>query len=138
MRHVSAGLVVGDRVDGPAPMMRAVGDDLRVYLYRNTVDMRRGRNDLAAIAREAMAVEVFSSVMYLFVGRRFDTVKILYWHRNGFAVWHKVIEGDEKFYWPRLLEEEVITATNEQLNWLIDGYDVWTQPHKMLRYLHAS
>jgi transposase len=64
-------------------MMRAVGDDLRVYLYRKTVDMRRGRNGLAAIAREAMAADVFCGAMYLFVGRRFDTVKILYWERNG-------------------------------------------------------
>jgi hypothetical protein len=49
-----------------------------------------------------------------------------------------VIESDEKFHWPRLLEEEVITMTTEQLNWLLDGYDVWRQPHKMLRFLHPS
>jgi transposase len=119
-------------------MMRPVGDDLKVYLHRKTVDMRRGRNGLAAIAREAMAADVFSGALYIFVGRRFDTVKILYWHRCGFAVWHMVIESDEKFHWPRLLEEEVITMTTEQLNWLLDGYDVWRQPHKMLRYLHPS
>ena len=69
-------------------MMRPVGDDLKVYLYRKTVDMRRGRNGLAAIAREAMSTDVFSGALYIFVGRRFDTVKILYWHRCGFAVWH--------------------------------------------------
>ncbi len=119
-------------------MMRALGDELKVYLYRATVDMRRGRNGLAAITREAMPADVFSGALYLFVGRRFDTVKILYWHRNGFAVWHKVIEGDEKFHWPRLLQEEVVTLSTEQLNWLIDGYDIWTQPHKMLRFMHAS
>jgi transposase len=85
-----------------------------------------------------MAADVFSGALYIFVGRRFDTVKILYWHRCGFAVWHMVIESDEKFHWPRLLEDEVITMTTEQLNWLLDGYDVWRQPHKMLRFLHPS
>lgn len=35
-------------------MMRPVGEDLKMYLYRRPVDMRRGRNGLAALAREAM------------------------------------------------------------------------------------
>ena len=89
-------------------------------------------------ANGAMPADVFSGALYLYVGRRFDTVKILYWHRNGFAVWHKVIDSAEKFHWPRLLEEEVILLSTEQLNWLIEGYDIWTQPHKMLRFAHAS
>jgi hypothetical protein len=49
-----------------------------------------------------------------------------------------VIESDEKFHWSRLLEEEVITMTTEQLNWLLDGYDVWRQPHKMRCFLPTS
>ena len=118
--------------------MRPVGEDLAVYVHRAPVDMRRGRNGLAAIVRETMRLEVFSGALFIFVGRRFDTVKILYWDRNGFAIWHKVIESAEKFHWPRLLQEEVVMLTAEQLSWLLEGYDVWTQPHKMLRFAHAS
>ena len=33
-------------------MMRPVGDELKVYLHRKPVDMRRGRNGLA-IARQS-------------------------------------------------------------------------------------
>ena len=69
----------------------------------------------------------------VYVGRRFNAVKILYWHRNGFAVWHKLIEGRA-----RLLEQAVVTVTAEQLTWLLDGYDIWTQPHEMLRFSHAA
>jgi transposase len=96
-------------------MMRAVGDELKVYLHRKPVDMRRGRNGLAALAREVMQQDVFSGALFLFIGRRFDAIKILYWDRNGFAVWYKVIESHEKFHWPRLLQEEVITLTNEHV-----------------------
>ena len=118
-------------------MMRASGDALKVYLYRKCVDMRRGRNGLAALARELVQQDVFSGALFLFIGRRFDAIKILYWDRNGFVVWYKVIESREKFHWPRLLQEEVITLSCEQLNWLLEGYDVWTQPHQMLRLLHT-
>jgi hypothetical protein len=30
-------------------------------------------------------------------------------------------------HWPRLLQEEVVTLTREQLNWVLDGYDTRTQ-----------
>lgn len=59
-------------------------------------------------------------------------------YEDHFAVWHKVIEGREKFCWPRLMEQEVVTLTAEELEWLLDGYDIFRQPHKMLRFKHAA
>ncbi len=38
-------------------MMRPFGEDLKVYLCREPVDMRKGRNGLAALAQEAMKVD---------------------------------------------------------------------------------
>jgi transposase len=119
-------------------MMRPVGEELRIYLHRAPIDMRRGRNGLAAIAREVMQADPFAGGLFLFIGRRFDSLKLLYWERNGFALWWKKIESDEKYHWPRLLEEDVVTLSAEQLNWLLDGYDIWTQPHRMIRFSHVS
>lgn len=52
--------------------MRAVGQELRVYLHRAPVDMRRGRNGLAALARQVMQVDPFSGAMFIYVGQRLD------------------------------------------------------------------
>ena len=119
-------------------MLRPSAPDLKVYLHRAPIDMRRGRNGLAAIVREVMREDPFGGGLFLFIGKRFDALKILCWDRNGFSVWHKVIESDEKFHWPRLFEEDVVTLTSEQLTWLMDGYDVWAQPHRMLKLTHVS
>jgi transposase len=119
-------------------MMRPSAD-VQVYLHREPIDMRRGRNGLAALVREGMRQDPFATqALYVFIGRRYDTLKILGWDRNGFALWTKRIESDEKFHWPRILEEEVVTLTAEQLNWLLDGYDVWSAPHRMIRFTHVS
>jgi transposase len=118
-------------------MMRPVGE-VRVYLHRAPIDMRRGRNGLAALAKEVMLQDPFSKALFVFIGRKFDTLKILGWDRNGYALWYKKIESEEKFHWPRLLQEEVITLTVEQLNWLLDGYDVWSAPHRMIKFTHVS
>ena len=92
-------------------MMRPVGD-AKVYLHREPIDMRRGRNGLAALVREAMQQDPFApEALYVFVGRRYDTLKILGWDRNGFSIWSKKIESDEKYRWPRMLEEAVVALT---------------------------
>jgi transposase len=119
-------------------MMRPMGD-VQVYLHREPIDMRTGRNGLAALVREGMQQDPFAAqALYVFIGRRYDALKVLGWDRNGFAIWQKKIESEEKFHWPRLLEQDVVTLTAEQLNWLLDGYDVWSAPHRMIRFTHVS
>ena len=55
------------------------------------------------------------------------------------VVWYKVIEGGEKFSWPRHLDAESITLSAEQLEWLLDGYDVWKmKPHQHLHFSHVN
>ena len=106
-------------------MMRLVGEGLQVFLYRASIDMRRGRNGLAALVKEAMAQDPFAKgSVFVFIGRKFDAMKILTWDINGFGLYYKVIESKEKFHWPRLFEQDVVTLTAEQMNWLLDGYDV--------------
>ena len=118
--------------------MLTPGGGSRIYLALRPVDMRKGRNALAALAQEVMKVDPFGGALFVYVSRRFNALKIIYWNRNGFALWSKSIEGAEKYHWPRMLQEEVVSLTTEQLNWLLDGYDIWTQPHRMLKFQHVS
>ena len=69
-------------------MMRPVGE-VQVYLHRAPIDMRRGRNGLAALAQEVMKLDPFCGALFIYVGRRYDALKIFYWEKNGWAVWHK-------------------------------------------------
>ncbi|MGC8537166.1 MAG: IS66 family insertion sequence element accessory protein TnpB [Rhizomicrobium sp.] len=46
---------------------------------------------------------------------------------------------EEKFFWPVKASEVVVTLSGEQLNWLLDGYDVWRMtPHKSLPVAHIG
>ena len=52
---------------------------------------------------------------------------------NGFVLYYKSL-AEEKFKWPRH-HEEVMTLTGQQINWLLDGYDISAmQGHKKLNY----
>ena len=113
-------------------------DSLRIFLHRRPVDMRKQRNGLAAIAKSVMG-DPNTGALFCFIGRRRNCIKILYWCRNGYAVWYKVIETHEKYYWIKRTDVESVTLTADQLEWLLDGYDVWKmRRHRPVHFEHVS
>ncbi|HEY6926501.1 MAG TPA: IS66 family insertion sequence element accessory protein TnpB [Steroidobacteraceae bacterium] len=52
-------------------MLRPSAPDLMVYLHRAPIDMRAGRNGLAAIAREAMQKDPFGKTCFVFTNKRY-------------------------------------------------------------------
>jgi transposase len=106
----------------------------RVYLYRAPVDMRKQMDGLSILAKEVMQLEPMSGALFAFINRRRDKLKLLLWERNGFIVWYKRLER-HRFHWPRHVDETVLMLSGEQLNWLLDGYDVWRmKPHEALSF----
>lgn len=107
---------------------------VRVYLCRDVVDFRKAINGLSILVAEEMELDAFSAHVFGFCNRRRDQVKLLYWERNGFVLWQKRLEED-RFPWPRDAQEETLAVTGRELNWLLDGIDVFRlRPHKELSY----
>ena len=65
---------------------------VRVYLCTSTTDMRKGFDTLAVLVRYGLGYDPLSGHLFLFVGRRRDRLKILYWDRDGYALWYKRLE----------------------------------------------
>ena len=109
-------------------------EEVRVYLCRDVVDFRKQIRGLSVIVEEEMELDPFGSCLFAFCNRRRDHVKLLLWERNGFVLWQKKLEKD-RFPWPRDHDEGEVPLGGRELNWLLDGVDIFAaKPHGELSY----
>ena len=66
---------------------------VRIFACTEPVDMRRGFDGLALIARQQLQQDPKSGVLLIFTNKRRDRLKALWWDRNGFCVLYKRIHG---------------------------------------------
>jgi transposase len=94
-----------------------------VFLYRDVVDFRKSINGLSVLVEQQMQLSSLDGSVYVFCNKGRDKLKILYWDKTGFALWYKRLEKD-KFKWPRQLNGQTFQLTEQQLHWLLNGFDV--------------
>lgn len=110
------------------------GDDVPVYLCREAVDMRKSINGLAVLVEQGLALDPFQHALFVFCNRKRDKVKILYWERTGFVLWYKRLEK-QRFAWSPPAGREMATLSGRELNWLLDGIDVFAlTPHEEISF----
>jgi len=109
-------------------------NEIRVHLCRDVVDFRKQIRGLSVLVEEVLEFDPFCSHLFGFCNRRRDHIKLLLWERNGFVLWQKKLEED-RFPWPRDAKSHVIELSGRDLNWLLDGMDVFAmKPHNELSY----
>jgi transposase len=106
---------------------------VRVYLCTAPCDMRRSFDGLHALVTNAMGLDALAGHLFVFSNRRKDRVKILYWDRDGFAVWAKRLEeGTHAMPFGANAETRCEISTQE-LGALLSGIDL-SQAKRRKRY----
>lgn len=97
---------------------------VRVLVASKPVDMRKGFDGLAALVRTHLCGDEYSGHLYVFVSRRADRLKILYWDRGGFVLVTKRLERG-RFRTPAAMgDQRVVPIDGAQLAMLLDGIDM--------------
>ena len=78
-------------------MMRPDAKVEKVYLYPKPVDFRKSMDGLAALVELDIKVAVFDPVLFVFLNRHRNRVKILYWERNGFFTHQADVDSTQTY-----------------------------------------
>jgi transposase len=102
-----------------------------IYLHTDFVDFRKSINGLLAIIESELALNAFNGAVFIFCNKKQDKLKLLYWDKTGFALWYKRLEK-QRFKWPKCDELKHAKLSEQQLTWLLGGYDM--VGHRSLNY----
>jgi len=106
---------------------------VRVFVHGRPVDLRKSFTGLIALTQHALAQDPLSGHLFVFVNRRGDYLKILYWDRSGFCLWCKRLErGRFVSDWRRRRDEE-LDVTGLRL--LLEGIE---PARRRLRYARGG
>ena len=72
--------------------MLTLPPSVRVFVATQPVDGRKGADSLMVIVRDVFRHDPLGGHLFVFFSKRCDRVRIVYWDRNGFAMWTKRLE----------------------------------------------
>jgi transposase len=98
--------------------------ELRIWLATAPADMRCGFDRLAELARSVSSQDPFSGHLFVFRSRGGDRLKILYWDKDGLALWYKRLE-EGTFNLPRIQgDARSVELRGSELAMMLDGIDL--------------
>jgi len=95
-----------------------------VYLCVQPTDMRKSFDGLWALAVEHLECDPLRGGLFVFINRRRDLMKLLYWDTDGIAIWAKRLERGT-FQMPRVdAPSRSVTLSATELTLLLRGIDL--------------
>ena len=70
----------------------------QLFLYGKDVDMRRSFDGLLAIVQNEFMRNILQGDVFLFLNRRRDRIKILWWDGDGMAIFMKSQESEDTHF----------------------------------------
>lgn len=109
----------------------------RVYLYCHAVDMRRSFNGLMAIVQTELQRDVRDGELFVFINRRTDRVKAMWWDGDGLAIFMKRLECGAFQRPPSKEPDSYLLIDRVQLGLLLSGIEL-TSVRRRKRYRESG
>ena len=121
--------------------MIGLASGLRVFLCTQPADMRRSFDGLSGMTASIIEQNPTSGHLFVFRNRNRDRLKILYWDRDGLAIWYERLEKGTFQFLTDLIDREKrlpkAEITSEQLTLLLGGIDLRSVERRK-RYHHPN
>jgi transposase len=72
--------------------MLMLSENIRIFLCKEPINMRRSFEGLSIYVEQLFPGELFSGSYFVFLNKNRSHMKILFWERDGFAIFYKRLE----------------------------------------------
>ncbi len=103
--------------------MLTLPPSVRIYLSTSPADMRKGFDGLLGSVRSVLQQDAMTGHLFVFISKRQDRAKILWWDIGGFVLYYKRLEMG-RFKIPHARPgQRSIQMDSAELAMLLDGID---------------
>ena len=80
--------------------MLTIPGNARIFLCDYPVNMRKSFEGLSSLVEQLFPGELLSGSLFIFLNRRKDHMKVLFWDKDGLIIWFKRLEkGSFNWKW---------------------------------------
>jgi transposase len=94
---------------------------VRIFLCAGPVDLRKSFDGLSGLVQSVFERQVLDGHLFLFVNKRRDRIKALWWEQDGLVLWYKRLERGAFEMPPAAAEASSITLDATELAMLLGG-----------------
>ena len=106
----------------------------KIYVYLPVTDMRKGVHGLSGIVRSEFAADPTDGSLFVFVNRRRDRLKILYFDGGGFWLYYRLLETGTFEELQNLNQSSYLTIDATELSMLLSGVSLVASSRRRKRY----
>lgn len=117
--------------------MLSLSPGIQVFMAIEPVDLRKGFDGLRAAVETVFDRNVLDGHLFLFLNRRRDRIKILWWDRDGLAVFYKRLERGSYEVPRHAADTKQLRLDVTQLSLLLNGVELDSVKHRR-RYALAK
>jgi Transposase and inactivated derivatives len=100
-------------------------NNTRIFLCTDDTDMRKSFSSLSGVIRKSMNLDPLSGYLFVFKNKRADRIKLMYWDRDGMAIWYKALQkGTFKFPDLKNISSAGLEIDSATLRLILDGIDL--------------
>lgn len=107
---------------------------IKIYVYSEAADMRKGINGLSGIVRSELKSDPVDGALYVFINKRRDRLKILHFDDGGFWVYYRVLEAGTFESLTKPQDANCITLDGAELTMLLSGVSLSAAGRRRKRY----
>ena len=102
-----------------------IPNGVEIYVALEPVDMRLSFDRLAGLALEQTGYDARSGALFIFFGRRRDSLKVLFFDGSGMVIFYKRLDRHTfKIPEPPSADARYIEVDDATLEALLDGVDI--------------